>query len=120
MKTDDVPMEWTQIDPSLTVDQDAFRRALVMTWTEPGRAKQLRSILREDDGGRHACMLSVFHQQCKNLQLPPWETPPCYIGTPGVSIDPEILEIGNRLKRCGLSLYEPDPLRALKKAEASK
>jgi hypothetical protein len=122
MRYEDTPMaEIETPDPTLTPDQDALRRAFLLTMKQPGRAKQLYAHLNEDDyaqGAADACSFAAFHQQVQNLSLPPWELPPCCIGGDEARISPEIMAIGDRLLKAGLSLYEPDPLEALAKAEA--
>jgi hypothetical protein len=57
-----------------------------------------------------------YHQQVKNLRCTPWESPPCWIGS-DASVGPQYLEIGRRLVQAGLSLFEPDPLKALQDAK---
>jgi hypothetical protein len=122
MRYEDVPTEEIDIpDPELTVDQDARRRALLHAMKEPGRADQLYAYLEEgEEGAAHACALAVFIMQTKNLNLKPWQNPPSEIGTPGVTVDPKIMAIGDRLLKAGLSLQEPHPLQALAKAEKLK
>jgi hypothetical protein len=99
-------------------DVEALQRALHMTlneWDDPARIRQVREMLTERSWFTVAEFCS-YHQQNKNLQTKPWESPPCWIGT-GATIEPEYLEIGRRLQQAGLSLFEPDPLRALEDAK---
>src|SRR5262245_45506171 len=97
-------------------DLEALQRAVEMTLTDPDRdrVKQVEDMLKERDWYDVATFCS-YHQQVNNLRLKPWESPPCWIGGDAI-IDPEIMELGNRLERAGLSLYEPDPLKALENA----
>jgi hypothetical protein len=97
------------------VDREALQRSLAMTLVEPDRTKQIQSMLKERDWFEVASFAS-YDQQSKNLQCKPWESPPCWIGGYH-EVESEYLEIGKRLVQAGLSLFEPDPLKALQDAE---
>jgi len=104
-------------DNELTdADIDALQRALATT--DRGLNKQIQDLLKEYDRFGVAKIAS-HHKQVKHLRLQPGQLPPCTIGT-GADVDPEIMKIGKRLLRLGLSLYEPNPFAALKKAMKHK
>jgi hypothetical protein len=100
-------------------DVEALQRAIDMTLAEPdpGRVLQMQRMLEEDDWFE-AARFAAYHQQTKNLRLRPWQSPPCCVGA-RAGTDEEILEIGRRLVRLGLSLFEPDPLKAIENAKLS-
>jgi hypothetical protein len=106
-------------DGELTdADIDALQRALHQTRADPGLTKKIEDMLKEHDRVEVA-KVAANYQQVRHLRLQTWQLPPCKIGS-DATIDPEIMKIGKRLVRLGLSLYEPDPIRALKAAEKKK
>ena len=59
------------------IDKEALTRALKLTKAEPERAGQIESML-ENRSWEEVAQFAARHQQCKNLRLKPWETPPCH------------------------------------------
>lgn len=108
-------------------DRDALKRAIEMAGTgtlDPIVAEAVERLSKSetlDEVGRYA----AYHLQVKSLRLRPWQAPPCDAND---EIDPaEGDRPGNmpgevglrqRLKRAGLSVFEPDVLGALEAAEA--
>jgi hypothetical protein len=96
-------------------DRDAMKRALeAMRASDPPRREQIEDKLQRE-GYVEACWFAAYSQQIDNLHLPPWKSPPCD-SFDGDEFDPEIAEIVKRLKRYGLSLFEPDPIAAIEAA----
>jgi hypothetical protein len=54
------------------------------------------------------------HCQCRALNLKPWELPPVWVG---VGDDPQAEKLWERMRRAGISRYDPDPVRACEQAE---
>ena len=74
----------------------------------------------EDRSWEEVAQFAARHQQCKNLRLKPWETPPCHgavnLAAPGTDVDesfPAANRLLQRLLDAGLSQWEPDPEAAL-------
>jgi hypothetical protein len=97
-----------------------------MTLAEPDRREQLEQMT-ERDGWEEAAKFAAYHQQNKNLQLWPWEDPPCFSRA---SDKPDAKRFGHDdvtaialakwLRAAGLSRYEPDPLAVLAKVEGAR
>jgi hypothetical protein len=99
-------------------DVEALQRSLLATLDErddPDRIRQVRAMLT-DRPWFEVAEFCAYHQQVKNLQCKPWHSPPCWIGGYH-TVEPEYEEIGRRLVQAGLSLYEPDPLKAIEDAK---
>jgi hypothetical protein len=114
------PMKLTE------VDRDALERAIAMG-RQRGAAEreQLDGFLREKPW-REVGEFAAYGCQCDTLRLKPWQTPPCEIEDPdltlartgddyrGLRAAARLLE---RLLKAGLSKYEPDPIGALERVE---
>jgi hypothetical protein len=73
-----------------------------------GRHKQIRAKLAEDRvDAAHLC---VYILQTRNLNLRPWERPPCH--STGEDKGP-MGRLVRRLQKHGISECHPDPLQAL-------
>jgi hypothetical protein len=75
----------------------------------------LRTVVetKKDEPG----LFAVAICQIKNLRLRPWECPPCD-SSDGAPADcygrrPAELELRQRMKRAGVSVFHPDPMAAL-------
>jgi hypothetical protein len=108
------------------VDLEALRRALRMVRTfGPEDADQIERMLT-DRSKLDVAQFAAFSCQAENLRLLPWQPPPCWADVDG----PEPLDrhptdghraawhLARRLRDAGLSIYEPDPVAALRGAEA--
>jgi hypothetical protein len=73
------------------------------------RAAQVRQI-RKEDGWLTAARFCASLLQRRQLELKPWDMPPCRIDHPDDSAAGRLL--GRMLAR-GMSRYDPDPLRVL-------
>jgi hypothetical protein len=100
-------------------DRKALKKALEMTLGEEDRRGQIEHKL-EHDGWFEAATFSAYHQQCQNLHLRPWESPPCWLSRhdrPGPgrehAREAEAIRLCKQLHAAGLSRYEPDPIGAL-------
>jgi hypothetical protein len=69
----------------------------------------------------------VLRKLCakSQLALPPWQPPPCNIGNMAAALnDPDEQRgyraaalLRQRMERCGVSRWHPDPLQAIAEAE---
>jgi hypothetical protein len=91
------------------IGRDALRRALKITGGRPGWG----------ENWEEAAMGAVYHCQMEALRLRPWQPPP-YWASDDKPRDPHptagkvaAWEPRRRLIAAGLSVYEPDPVRAL-------
>jgi hypothetical protein len=95
------------------IDRDAMRRAIDwMRAKSPDHAKEIEHKL-EHEGFEAAGEFAADAAQCANLKLKPWETPPCNIWGYNQSSG---IELRDRLLAAGLSIFEPDPIKALAEA----
>src|SRR5262245_44503033 len=111
------------------VDHDAFARAMALAREEgPSRAKHIDHWLREG-GFERAGRYASYCCQGAALRLQPWQPPPCWMDGP-TDIEDHLAAgddgtmgryyaagIARRLFDLGLSIYEPDPLGAIERAE---
>lgn len=109
------------------VDLDALQRAMDLARRDPDRAGQLEEMLKDrpwDDVAKFA----AYVVQGQSLRLRLWESPPChgYIRSPDgrggfkTVRDDKAGALADRLLAAGLSIYEPEPVAALERAEKSR
>ena len=103
------------------VDRDAMRRAIAILRQDPFWATHIEDKLKRE-GFEKAGHFASYSAQCDALHLKPWETPPC--DTWGTVPDPSSwgsrpaeIELRDRLLAAGISVFEPDPVKALAEAE---
>jgi hypothetical protein len=105
-------------------DHDALERCIQATLASKDhkRAEQVREKLAEEPWNEVA-LFCVYDRQLEALHLKPWEDPPCWIepddikailATPGHASF-EAAKLAKQLIDAGLSIYEPDPIEALKR-----
>lgn len=117
-------------DKALTAaDEDALTRCLAAARAESaGRRKQIDTMLA--DHTRTWQSVAVFAAMCaqsRSLNLAPWQLPPYCAGLRDLDQPPgdasgrrESAELKKRLIDAGLSIFEPDPLQAIQRAEAEQ
>jgi hypothetical protein len=100
-------------------DREAGRRAIAQCRAEsPRRAEQIDNMLRE----RPFEAVARFAASCCQditLKLPPWGCPPINAGdevTNHYGGRLEEVALRKRMRRAGVSFFEPDPLGALEQA----
>jgi hypothetical protein len=101
-------------------DRDALTRALVMARALDARIANAVETMLKTSTWQEAAEYAVFHCQTSRLHLRPWMCPPCDAND---EIDPaegdrygnraDEVSLRQRLKRAGLSAFEPDPLAAI-------
>ena len=113
--------------PLTPIDRDALTRAIAAARAEDaGRRKQIDSMLASQPWER----VAVFAARCvqhRSLRLQPWQSPPFRASLADLDQplgDPrgarESAELLKRLLDANLSPFEPDPLAALERVEATK
>jgi hypothetical protein len=110
-------------------DRQALERAIEIRRQESAAERQWLDELLKERTWRDVAESCVYGCQCKALQLKPWEAPPITVRHDPDEVlqwkdhpRPSYLRAAQLLKRllaAGLSRYEPDPLRALERVEAS-
>jgi hypothetical protein len=93
------------------IDEAALELALetVLKGKDAGRAEQVRHILNED-GWLPAARFCSSLLQRQQLELKPWDTPPCRMAQPDDSAAGRLLR---RMLFAGISRYDPNPLGGL-------
>jgi hypothetical protein len=99
------------------IDREALDRALEMTLAETdlGRPEQVRAMLAED-GWFYAASFCAYHRQCISLNLASYSTPPCHVDEDDIRPhrgDDKALTLLKQMLRHRVSLYEPEPLKAI-------
>jgi hypothetical protein len=97
-----------------SLDLAALAEAVDVVWQHPERRRELRSLIRQR-GWQPAAEIAAFDAQCRALNLPPWEAPPCVARVRGKDRAARLLR---RMLRRGISRYHPSPLRAIAEAGA--
>jgi hypothetical protein len=91
--------------------------------SDPGRRQQLESKL-QDEPWQEVALFACYCMQCQNLSLKPWQPPPMHADEDRPRDDHPSAgkvaawELCQRLLKAGLSMYEPDPIRALEAVAA--
>jgi hypothetical protein len=106
-------------------DRDALERAMAAARAESaGRSEQLDELLQQESWVEVAAFAATVAQS-RALDLKPWETAPvdaetlCWEhGRQVVKRDPKAGALLDKMLAAGLSMYEPDPIEALKAAKA--
>jgi hypothetical protein len=107
------------------VDREALERALAMACSEsPEERARFEEMLRKEDW-REVCETAAYAMQCRMLKLKCWQAPPCHVHDDVVddcTYGHKRAEVGlrRRLLAAKLSLFEPDPIGALKRAESAR
>jgi hypothetical protein len=109
------------------VDREALARAIEQAREESPETRRQIDAKLESDGWEKTAAFAAYGQQCRVLQLLPWEWPPCWLETDtdveSALAQPEdhtgrraAAELVKQLARAGLSRYEPSPVEALQRA----
>jgi hypothetical protein len=106
------------------VDLEALERAYKTAAAESAEySAHLAAIARQRDW-QTAAEQAAFRLQCRNLKLKVWECPPsCVHGDEiGMTYGTKAKEVKlkRRLLGLGLSVYEPDPQRAIERVESAR
>ena len=96
-------------------DDEALQLCIdtVLAGPDEKRHRQIRAKMEEDPSD--AAELCCYILQMKALDLPPWVSPPCWGEDEGNSPTARLVR---RLRKHSISIYVPDPLRALAEAGA--
>jgi hypothetical protein len=104
------------------VDLEALTRAMEVASRDPRFAKHLE-WRAETYGWADAARFAAYSCQCDALKLRPWQDPPMYgDSTDGIDDFPNAgraaaADLLKRLLGAGLSRFEPEPMKALARAE---
>jgi hypothetical protein len=107
------------------IDRDALTRALAIARAESEQERERLDEMVRSRGWQEAAEFAAYCCQDRNLRLRPWEAPPCHshdVMMPDDSYGnrPDELALRQRLRRAKLSIWEPDVLNALERAEQSR
>ncbi|MBR0732414.1 hypothetical protein JQ595_27050 [Bradyrhizobium japonicum] len=118
-------------DEALTdLDRDALERCIpIARRLAPIISRAIDSTLARD-GWEEAARYACFHCQVASLGVPPWQPVPCQIGPHNMAWALSVLDeqrgyraaalLRQRMDRCGVSCFEPDPVRACDFVEAER
>src|SRR5262245_20891015 len=99
--------ETDELDP---IDREALERSVAVACADPIYRKTFVQ-LRAQDGWLAAAVAASYHCQYRALDLRPWQEAPAV----ATGRDRACVDLQDRLIDASLSVYEPDPLRALAK-----
>jgi hypothetical protein len=124
---DDDDDDFEPIDP---LDLEALERSIEMARAEsPARAEQIDDFLADPERTWwDTASFCSYVAQGNALNLPPWQSPPCWTdpdqvdaiiarGDDGVMGDYAAAILLKRMLQAGLSQYEPDPIAALERVK---
>jgi hypothetical protein len=107
----------------LALNVAAAQRALQQTLKDPEQHNHFTRKMHED-GWPEAARDAAYHQQIEHLGLKPWQSPPVMLECDYQKFDDVLAKpdhadyapvlLTTKLIRHGVSVFEPDPLRALK------
>jgi hypothetical protein len=93
------------------INRDAMARAIEWMRQESANSReQIEDKLKREEAGHFA----AYAAQCSTLRLKPWESPPSNLWGDYCS---DGIELYDRLVAAGLSVFEPDPVKALAEVE---
>jgi hypothetical protein len=105
------------------LDKGAMQRAIAILRLDSTTAEQIEHKLKRE-GFEKAGHFASYAVQCDLLNLRPWQAPPAH--TRATIPDPNVygerpgeIELRDRLLVAGLSVFEPNPTKALVEAERS-
>ena len=104
------------------IDRDSLERCIAIASRDPDVARQLKSKL----DGDHFCKpepwdrvakFAAFYCQIRALHLKLWQEPPCVADEDDLhERDKQAQTLLQKMLGAGLSRYEPDPIKALRKS----
>jgi hypothetical protein len=106
--------DWAKFDAGLSA-ADRAALELSMRLARKERDEQLDRML-EDRPWAEVATFASYSCQIDFLELQPWQSPPMCGDTE--PIDDNALRLLSRMLRCGISRYAPNPVGALRAAEA--
>lgn len=98
-------------------DHNAMQRAIEIVRRDPNRRAQIEYQI-EHEGFAMAGLFAASICQDRMLHLKPWQPPPC--DPWGGFFNDGAYELRDRLVAAGLSVFEPDPVKALAETERAK
>jgi hypothetical protein len=107
------------------VDREALQRAFELACRDPEEAACFEEKLRKE-GWQEAAETAAYAIQCRTLKLKCWMAPPCHVHDDVVTTSPcyghraEEVALRRRMLAAKLSLYEPNPVEALERAEKAR
>jgi hypothetical protein len=83
------------------------------------------ALFARGDSWEEVADYCAFHCQCERLGLPPWQPPPCRVHVASaLKIEDPVRGyraaalLRQRMERCGVSKWHPDPARECDRVEA--
>jgi hypothetical protein len=107
--------------PMKKVDREALQRALRMAKAE--NKQQIKAKLKTEPWIEVA-LFAAYSLQIDNLNLKPWQSPPMHMGDDKPRDESPLAgrvaawALRRKLLAAGLSVFEPDPVRALETVAA--
>ena len=103
-------------------DIEALQRALDIVRAESMEDAARLVSLEERKGWFEAASTAVYRCQLRSLRLKPWHAPPMSCGDTvfengGYGNTAKEVRLRLKMKALGISIYEPDPIGAIAKAE---
>jgi hypothetical protein len=99
------------------IDLVALARALDTARKTPAEAKRIDGKLASGGDWFDLATGCAFRCQTVALNLQPWQSPPMYGDVIEPRVDQPAFDLLRKLLSLGLSRYEPDPVRAIERAE---
>ncbi|MER8743873.1 hypothetical protein NKH54_12385 [Mesorhizobium sp. M1004] len=100
----------------MTKDKNALTRCMEIASRDPSRGGQLASMLL-DRPWEEVAHFACYCVQSQALNLKPHETAPAFadiLYPEGVRRDPDAGALRDKMLAAGLSVFEPDPISALR------
>ena len=112
------------LDP---VDKAALELAMQMARQEDGRGEQLDAMLKGGEPWFTIAQFAAYCCQTTNLNLTPWETPPCWVDGDDPDNTPrgpkeldgrvKAAKLCRQMRKLGISEWHHDPLAAIEAAK---
>jgi hypothetical protein len=112
-------------------DKDAMARAIALMQSGSRRDREQIAHYLATESWERSGEFASYVCQDGGLKLRPWAPPPCWMRKPeyiaaalarpyGIDGERQAGDLARDLIAAGLSIYEPDPLAALERAESAR
>jgi hypothetical protein len=115
------------LDPA---DKAALELAMQMARREEGRGAQLDAMLKGGEPWVTVAQFAAYCCQSTNLNLKPWEIPPCWVDADDPDNTPhgpkendgrhEAAKLRRQMRKYYISQWHPDPLAAIEIAKRAR
>jgi hypothetical protein len=110
------------------IDKEAYELAITIASRDPVERPRIEARFAKGESFREIGRDCAYSCQCDSLGLMPWQLPPSHAGNRSMLNEPpgnasgrrESAELLLRMKRLGISVWHPDPIKECERVEAAR